>query len=52
MGNMSFISQFIETSGFEVSLILILQLMILFFVLKAITKYSNDILKVILQKKN
>lgn len=51
MGNMSFISQFIETSGFEVSLILILQLMILFFVLKAITKYSNDILKVILQQK-
>ena len=51
MGNLSFISQFIETSGFEVSLILILQLMILFFVLKAITKYSNDILKVILQQK-
>lgn len=51
MGNLSFISQFIETSGLEVSLILILQLMILFFVLKAITKYSNDILKVILQQK-
>jgi ABC-type multidrug transport system fused ATPase/permease subunit len=51
MGNLSFISQFIETSGFEVSLILILQLMILFFVLKAFTKYLNDILKVILQQK-
>ena len=51
MGNLSFISQFIETSGFEVSLALILQLMILFFVLKAITKYLNDILKVILQQK-
>ena len=51
MGNLSFISQFIETSGLEVSLILILQLMILFFVLKALTKYSNDILKVILQQK-
>ena len=51
MGNLSFISQFIETSGLEASLILILQLMILFFVLKAITKYSNDILKVILQQK-
>ena len=51
MGNLSFISQFIETSGFEVSLVLILQLMILFFVLKAITKYLNDILKVTLQQK-
>jgi len=51
MGNLSFISQFIQASGFEVSLILILQLMILFFVLKAITKYLNDILKVTLQQK-
>lgn len=51
MGNLSFISQFIETSGFEVSLVLILKLMILFFVLKAITKYLNDILKVTLQQK-
>ena len=51
MGNLSFISQFIQASGFEVSLVLILQLMILFFVLKAITKYLNDILKVTLQQK-
>ena len=51
MGNLSFISQFIQASGFEVSLVLILQLLILFFVLKAITKYLNDILKITLQQK-
>ena len=50
MGNLSFITRFIETSGFEVSLVLILQLLILFFVLKAVTKYLNDILKVTLQQ--
>ena len=50
MGNLSFITRFIEISEFEVSLVLILQLLILFFVLKAITKYLNDILKVTLQQ--
>lgn len=50
MGNLSFISEWIEKLGFELSIVSVLQFMTLFFVLKAIVKYINDVFRVLLQK--